>query len=156
MARVAAIRSCGGVGGSDGGRMAAFASASRSSGTGRRPTTSRSLAASNSSLVSAHDGTPPSSWGMANRFSNPYSTIQRRNPMGDSATISTSSLPRMSMWYSILAANECAPMRSPRRRAMVCSDMPNCGVTCRPFTTAASSPWIWATSTYSFCTRWRA
>ncbi len=62
-ARVAASRSSGGVGGSDGGRMAAMALARSLSGTGRRPTTSVSRALSKSSFVSAHDGTPPSSCG---------------------------------------------------------------------------------------------
>jgi len=57
------------------------------------------------------------------------------------------------MWYSIFAANACAPMRKPRRIASVCSDIPTSSFTIRPFTTAQSSPSICATSTYSSCIR---
>ena len=78
-----------------------------------------SRARSKSAWVSAHEGTPPSSCGTSKRFSSWYSIIQRRKPMGDSATIRTSFWPRMSMWYSILAAKAWAPTRRPRRSASV-------------------------------------
>ena len=80
----------GGIGGSDGGRIPASAFLRRASGTGRRPTTSVFLAFSKRSSVRAHDGTPPSSCGMSKRFSRSYSIIQRRKPIGDSATMRTS------------------------------------------------------------------